>query len=95
VIFSSAAHFLLRVESLNENGSFIVMLKNADEVKSAVQKVVEARMTIWNARLELALAQGDPRRIDAVLARVPGEADAGQGCGCGCGCGSGGGSLQQ
>jgi hypothetical protein len=69
------------------------MLKNADEIRAAVQKTVEGRMTIWNARLELALAQGDARKIDAVLARVPGEAAAGQGCGCGCGCG--GGSVEQ
>jgi hypothetical protein len=70
------------------------MLKNAEEVKSAVAKVVEGRMTIWNARLELALALGDARKIDAVLARMPGEA-AGSGCGCGCGCGGGGGSVEQ
>ena len=49
------------------------MLKNAEEVKSAAAKVVEGRMTIWNARLELALALGDARKIDAVLARMPGE----------------------
>jgi hypothetical protein len=65
------------------------MLKNAEEIKKAVANVAEGRMTVWNARLELALALGDAGKIDAILARMPAEA-AGSGCGCGCGCGCGG-----
>jgi hypothetical protein len=65
------------------------MLKNAEEIKTAAAGVVQGRMTIWNARLELALTQGDAREVDALLAHMPTET-AGSGCGCGCGCGCGG-----
>ncbi len=71
------------------------MLKNADEVRAAVAKVTDGRLTIWNARLELALSVGDARRVDAILSRLPGAAESGSGCGCGCGCGGGGGSFEQ
>ncbi len=62
-----------------------------EEIKAAVAKVTEGRLAIWNARLELALSVNDARRVEAILAQLPGEA-AGSGCGCGCGCGGGGGS---
>jgi hypothetical protein len=71
------------------------MITNPDEIKAAVAKVAEGRLTLWNARLDLAISAGDSRRIDAILARHPAEAAAGGGCGCGCGCGGGSSELAQ
>jgi hypothetical protein len=64
------------------------MLKNVKEVREAAAKVVEGRLTVWNARLELAMSSGNAARVDAILDQAEG---GGSGCGCGCGCGCDGG----
>ncbi len=59
------------------------MLEKVEDVKSAVAKVVEGRLTVWNARMDLAIRLGDAAKIDSLLAHSP-VADGG-GCDCQCG----------
>jgi hypothetical protein len=54
-----------------------------EEVRKAVASVVESKLTIWNARLDLAIQASDVRKIDALLSHSP-VADGG-GCDCSCG----------
>jgi hypothetical protein len=59
------------------------MLDKPDEIVKAVSTISEARVTIWNARLQLAMRVGDAKLIDKLLSHSP-VAD-GSGCDCGCG----------
>jgi len=59
------------------------MLEKVDELRAAVSKVSEGRLTIWNSRLELAMRVGDANKIDQLLKHSP-VADGG-GCDCQCG----------
>ncbi len=61
------------------------MLEKVEEVKAAVAQINNARLTMWNACLDLAIRMGDASRVDQLLTHVL-VADGG-GCGCGCGCG--------
>ncbi len=58
------------------------MLEKVEEVRGAVAKIVDGKMTIWNARLDMAVQTSDVRKIDALLAHSP-VAD-GSGCDCNC-----------
>jgi len=59
------------------------MLEKVEEVRAAVSRGVEGRLTIWNARMDLAIRLGDAAKIDSLLAHSP-VADGG-GCDCQCG----------
>jgi len=59
------------------------MLEKVEEVRGAVAQIVTGKMTVWNARLDLAMRANDVRMIDALLAHSP-VADGG-GCDCRCG----------
>jgi len=60
------------------------MLEKPEEVKEAVARIVEGRLTVWNARMELAMRVGDVQKIDQLLAHSP----VADGIGCDCGCGA-------
>jgi hypothetical protein len=59
------------------------MIEKREELRAAVVKGMEARVTVWNARLDLAIKVNDAKLIDQLLAHSP-VAD-GSGCDCGCG----------
>ena len=61
----------------------IIMIKDINDIKKAVNDAAAARVTVWNARLELAVQGGDRAKIDEILSLSP-VAD-GSGCNCGCG----------
>ena len=58
------------------------MLENRDEIRAAVAKIAEGRLTVWNARLDLAVRAGAVNKIDGLLAHSP-VAD-GHNCDCNC-----------
>ena len=60
--------------------------KRQEDIQEAVGKIVEGRLTVWNARLELAMRVGDVQKIDSLLAHSP-VAD-GNGCDWSCGGGA-------
>jgi hypothetical protein len=59
------------------------MFEKHEEVRKAMANVVEAKLTVWNARMDLALQVGDVKKIDSLLSHSP-VADGG-GCDCNCG----------
>ncbi len=69
-----------RAEFNKEGGDH--MLEKADDVKAAAARISEGRLTIWNARLDLAVRVGDVQKVDSLLAHSP-VADGG-GCDCQC-----------
>jgi len=58
------------------------MLKNRAEIGEAVGKIAAGRLTVWNARLDLAESANDFAKIDELLAHSP-VAD-GSNCDCNC-----------
>lgn len=59
------------------------MLEAKEEIRKAVEQASAGRVTLWNARLDLATRIGDAKLIDHLLAHSP-IADGG-GCDCHCG----------
>jgi len=43
--------------------------KNMDSFKSAQKQVTDALSVLWNAKLEFAIATGDPSRIEAAIGK--------------------------